>query len=304
MKLSRWERYTNGNYKVMINLDDGTKIRICEEDECHPTHPESIDVKITNKCEHNCAMCHENSSSRGEHADILNANFISTLLPYTELALGGGNPLEHPDLEAFLYKCKERKLIPNITVHQDDYIQQLNYIKWLYNEGLVYGVGVSINNVTHELIDALHEIPTTVCHLIAGVADERTINKLAHNDLKILILGYKILRRGAALYSKNASTIDFLIQYLYDLLPVMQEENWFKSISFDNLAIEQLHPERLVSEEEYAERFMGEDGTHTFYVDLVKKEFAQSSTSEKRHAYCDDVTKMFNVILEEHKNDC
>ena len=296
--MSNWVTYRNGNYDVHFNRSNGTKIRENELDFFDPEFPESFDLKLTNCCRHNCSMCHENSTPDGKHGDILNAKFIDTLHPYTELALGGGNPLEHPDLEAFLYKCKEKDLIPSMTVHQSDFIDNIDLLRRYRDEKLIYGLGVSISYVTDELIELLQEFPNAVCHIIAGVATEAVINKLAHNNLKILILGYKIFRRGEDLYNKNASNIDFLIQYMYDILPQMIEEKWFNTISFDNLAIEQLEPNRLMSEQEYAEFFMGTDGSHTLFIDLVKEEFAVGSTATERFPLLDNIVDMFRKVRE------
>ena len=296
--MKNWVSYRNGNYDVYINTVNGTKIRKNDLDFFDPEFPESMDIKLTNCCKHGCKMCHENSTPDGKNGDLMNAKFIETLHPYTELALGGGNPLEHPDLEAFLYKCKELKLIPSMTVHQTDFLDNLELFRRYRDEKLLYGIGVSISYVTDELIWALKEFPNAVCHIIAGIATEAVINKLAHNNLKILILGYKIFRRGEDLYYNNTGTIDFLIQYMYDLLPQMVEENWFDTISFDNLAIEQLKPNRLMSEHEYAEFFMGNDGSHTMYVDLVNEEFAVSSTSKVRFPLMDNIVDMFNKVRE------
>ena len=296
--MSNWVTYRNGNYNVHFNTINGSKIRENDLDFFDPEFPESFDLKLTNCCHHNCSMCHENSTPNGKHGDIMNAKFIDTLHPYTELALGGGNPLEHPDLEAFLYKCKEKNLIPSMTVHQGDFIDNIDLLRRYRDEKLIYGLGVSISYVTDELIELLQEFPNAVCHIIAGVATEAVINKLAHNNLKILILGYKIFRRGEDLYYKNASTIDFLIQYMYDILPQMIEEKWFNTISFDNLAIEQLKPARLMSEEEYNEFFMGTDGSHTLFVDLVKEEFAVGSTATERFPLMDNIIDMFKKVRE------
>ena len=301
--MNNWVSYRNGNYDVYINTLNGTKIRKNDLDFFDPEFPESMDIKLTNCCKHGCKMCHENSTPDGKHGDIMNAKFIETLHPYTELALGGGNPLEHPDLEAFLYKCKELKLIPSMTVHQADFLDNLELLRRYRDEKLLYGIGVSISYVTDELIWALKEFPNAVCHIIAGIATEAVINKLAHNNLKILILGYKIFRRGEDLYKKDNTTIDFLIQYMYDVLPVMIEENWFDTISFDNLAIEQLKPNRLMSEHEYSEFFMGEDGSHTLFIDLVNKNFAVSSTWEDRYPITDDIKEMFKKVKEVSGHD-
>lgn len=296
--MNNWVSYQNGNYMCYINTENGTKIRKNDLDYFDSQWPESADIKITQMCKHNCPQCHEASTPDGKHADILNAKFIETLHPYMELAIGGGNPLEHPDLEAFLYKCKELKVIPNMTVHQDDFMNNLDLFRRYRDEKLLYGIGVSISYVTDELIEALQEFPNAVCHIIAGIATEAVINKLAHNNLKILILGYKIFRRGEDLYQKDSTNIDLLIQYMYNILPTMIEEGWFNTISFDNLAIEQLNPKRLMSEEQYSEFFMGNDGQATMFIDLVKNEFAVGSTYTDRFPIMDNIVDMFNKVKE------
>ena len=43
--------------------------------------------------------CHEGSSPLGKHGDILSPSWLDKLHPYCELAIGGGNPLSHPDLD-------------------------------------------------------------------------------------------------------------------------------------------------------------------------------------------------------------
>lgn len=296
--MANWAKYRNGNYDVLINLENGTKIRRNDLDNLTPEFPESFDYKITNRCHHNCQMCHENSKPDGLHGDIMNDKFIDTLHPYTELAIGGGNPLEHPDLEAFLYKCKELKLIPSMTVHQSDFMENIEFLRKLQDEKLIYGIGVSVSYVTDELIEALHEFPNAVCHIIAGIASETVINKLANNDLKVLILGYKIFRRGEDLYAKDSTNIDFLIQYMYDILPDMINNGWFNTVSFDNLAIEQLKPRRLLSEEAYEEFYMGDDGSHTLFIDSVNKNFGVSSTATERFPITDNIKDMFDKVRE------
>ena len=125
--------YKNGNYNVHIDLDNGTKIRENNLDFFKPDYPESMDIKITNMCDMGCAFCHENSTEYGEHGDIMNLKFIDSLQPYTELAIGGGNPLAHPDLLPFLKKCKELKLIPSMTVNQIHFHQNIDFIRsWVF----------------------------------------------------------------------------------------------------------------------------------------------------------------------------
>lgn len=301
--MSNWVHYRNGNYNVMLNLDNGTKIRETKHDRMIAQFPESFDLKICNKCNMRCPMCHENSTPNGSCGDILNAGFIDTLHPYTEIAIGGGNPLEHPDLKEFLYKCKTLNLVPSMTVHQNHFLDNIELLHELVDNKLIYGLGVSISDVSDELVDALQDFPNAVCHIIAGIADERTLRKLSHNNLKVLILGYKMLRRGAHLYESDHESIDFLIQYLYDLLPTIVRENWFTVVSFDNLALKQLNVARLMTPEAYSEFYMGNDGEATMYIDLVTNEFARSSTSTTRYPVLSNIKDMFKIIQEELQRD-
>jgi hypothetical protein len=190
-----------------------------------------------------------------------------------------------------------------MTVHQDDFMNNLEFLRMLRDEELIWGIGVSVSYVTDELIEALHEFPNAVCHIIAGIATEAVINKLAHNELKVLILGYKVFRRGEALYERDSTNIDFLIQYMYDVLPEMVNNGWFNTVSFDNLAIEQLKPRRLLTAEQYDEFYMGDDGSHTMYVDLVNNEFAVSSTATERFPVMDNIKDMFDKVREVSGHD-
>ena len=71
----------------------------------------------------------------------------------------------------------------------------------------------------------------------------------------------------------------------------------FDIVSFDNLALEQLNVKRLLSSEEWNNFYMGDDGKFTFYIDLVKGEFAKNSLSQERFPIEDkSIDEMFNII--------
>lgn len=287
--------YINGNYKVSI-FEDGTKIRANKLDCFIPDKPESMDIKITNQCECNCPFCHENSTPDGLHGDILNAPFIDTLLPYTELAIGGGNPLCHPDLLKFLHKLKEQKLIANITVNQKHFVENQDMIKALVEDRLIYGLGISLTSVTKSFLALLKQYPNAVVHMINGIATVKDFMLLADNDIKILILGYKRFRRGADYFNHDIETNKTILYYL---LPKLIER--FKAVSFDNLALTQLNVKRLMSAEKWNDFYMGGDGQFTMYVDMVKREFATSSIATNRFSLLEDIKPMFDKVRTESK---
>ena len=289
----------NGNYWKAI-FEDGTIIKYNKLDNLIPEYPDSMDVKITNKCDMGCKFCHENSKPDGEHGDIMNAKFIETLLPYTELAIGGGNPLEHPDLIPFLEKCKKLKLIPNMTVNQKHFMENYDLLAKLIENKLIYGLGVSLTNPDQEhFIELIKQYPTAVIHVINGVHSVETLKKLYDNNLKLLILGYKDFRRGETYHNE---LVDKNKKDLYDELSELT--NHFDVVSFDNLALKQLEPKRLLSDEEWNQTYMGEDGQHTLFIDLVAKTYSVSSTSplSERYELKDNIKDMFNHIRQLKSN--
>lgn len=292
--------YQNGNYTVRI-LSDGTKIRQTDDDKFIPDRPESFDILLTKSCDMNCSYCHEAATPDGKHGEIMDANFMRYIKPYTELAIGGGNVLEHPDFIPFLELCKEKKLIPSITLHQEHFMKNLDLLSDLRDRKLIYGLGVSLVYPTDEFVNAVREFPNAVIHIIAGIVSKTSLEKLYSRGLKLLILGYKQFRKGKTHYKSSVDTqvrIDCGINWLKDNIKDIISK--FDVVSFDNLAIKQLDIKSIMSPEEWDQFYMGDDGQFTMYIDTVNKEFAVSSTSKKRYPYTDEtMEEMFNVVRSE-----
>lgn len=294
-------RYKNGNVITTI-YSDGTKERFTYDDEFHPAFAENMDIKICNRCDRGCPWCHEGSTPDGKLGDIMNEKFIDTLHPYQEVALGGGNVLEHPDLIPFLYKLKDRKVIPNITLNQKHFENNIDLVDDLISKKLIYGLGISLENPTAEFIEKVKKFPNAVIHVINGVVDPMQMEVMYDQNLKLLILGYKYLRRGVSWMEKAHADIAANQWWLYEHLPDLI--NKFAVVSFDNLAIEQLAiKERWneFSDRPRDEFYAGDDGMNTYYIDMVDRKFARSSTADfdKRYDLLDDVDEMFKLIKKE-----
>ena len=287
--------YKNGNMCTRI-FADGTKIRETEDDEFIPDFAENMDIKISNYCDMGCKCCHEGSTKNGKHGDILDQKFIETLHPYQEVALGGGDATSHPDLIPFLHKLKDRKVIVNMTVNQRHFEQKQELIKKLVDEKLIYGLGVSLVNPTDEFVSLIQQYPNAVIHVINGILKPSDVVMLSDKDLKILILGYKQLRRGGDWYSEDHENIYIKQMWLKENLGTII--NNFKVVSFDNLAIEQLEVQRLMSQEEWDEFYMGDDSEFTYFIDMVEKKFSKNSTASlnERFDLLESVDDMFEKI--------
>ena len=293
--------YKNGNYTVKV-LSDGTKIRETLEDEFIPSFAENCDCKITDKCDGGCPFCYEGCTPNGRHGDILNYKFLDTLHPYTELAING-NDMSHPDLIPFLMKLKEKKVIANLTVNQIHFERHQSLIRKLIDDKLIYGLGISLKEPTEEFISLVKTYPNAVIHVINGILSAADVEKLSDNNLKMLILGYKQLRRGEDWYDKDHDNIVEKQMWLKENLDKMLSH--FEVISFDNLAITQLDVKRLMGEEDWEEFYMGDDGGFTFYIDMVDGTFGKNSLApeNERYAILDSIDDMFNVINDKKRRN-
>lgn len=284
--------YKNGNYNVRM-YSNGTKVRFNDKDHFAPAFAENCDVKITDKCDGGCPFCYEGCTANGKHGDILNPKFLDTLHPYTELAING-NDLSHPDLIPFMHKMQGKKIILNMTVNQMHFERHFDVIKEWTDKKLIYGLGVSLREPTVEFVNKIKQIPNSVIHIINGIFSNDDYEILKDNGLKVLILGYKQLRRGTDYYNSCHDDVQSKMSWLYGKLGDVLVH--FEVVSFDNLAIEQLQVKRFLTNEEWESFYMGDDGSFTFYIDMVEGTFGKNSLATERYSILDNVDDMFKKI--------
>ena len=298
--------YTNGNCDVAI-FADGSKKRMYQGDPT-PEFPESIDLKITDYCDAGCRFCHESSTTRGKHASAENVMGILEGLPAgVEVAIGGGNPLSHPQLEALLMLMRGRGLVPNLTVNTKHFKDAVPTLRRWQKKGLLYGVGVSTENaydavfrhsfrlLNPGLADRLTKEPDhLVYHLIAGIASPLPLT--SGTDTRILVLGYKAYGFGRK-FDQSAVT-ECLHKWRYWLPRILKK---CQSVSFDNLAVRQLHVRDVVGEDAWKRHYMGDDGQFTMYADAVRMEYAPSSTSRRVPANGMSAREFFPLLAGEDR---
>lgn len=282
-------RYKNGNYTVRL-YDDGTKIKSTLDDEFDADFPDSVDLKITDYCDMNCPMCHESSSVSGCHAD-LSSHFLDTFFAGTELAIGGGNPLSHPDLLPFLNKMKQKGVICNLTVNEKHLLANKQLLQSMLDDRLIWGLGVSLNGYDVQTLDFARQNPTVVLHAICGILDGNHAQKLYNKGLKILLLGYKDFGRGKTYRSK---TTDDNISWLKS--EILSFADKFRAVCFDNLALVQLDMRVQLPKNIFEQNYMGDDGQASMYVDMVNRQYAVSSVSTERYPLTDTIKQAFNVV--------
>ena len=286
-----YQIYKNGNYYVGINLDTGTKFQYLPESLEHegykPEFAESIDMQITNKCSIGCPFCYADAKANNEHPDLKKyEKLFDSFHKCTEIAING-NDFDHPDLDWFLKKMKEKEVIVNVTFHFLQFVNAFESIKKYKTEGYIKGIGISFNSdisdivhkyTTVEPVDRLairfiRENKDIVAHIIAGKFEENSllanIKYLGIN--KLLVLGNKDKGRN--------KDVEYNITNTKMMLKVHKQ--FFDVIAYDTLAINQLHLKDDMTEEEYDLYYLGDDGTSSFYIDLCTGTYNISSSSNK-----------------------
>ena len=291
--------YENGNTLTTI-YEDGTKEHFTMDDEFNFAFSESCDVQISQCCDNGCEWCYYGCSPTGKHGKLTGWNFFETMHPYTEIAINLQCPMPE-DILPFLWKMRRQKVIVNATVNQNHFMRSdvREFLGEAIAEGLIKGVGISLTDPTQkDFINMVKQYPNTVIHVIAGVTSPEDIDYLKGHDLKLLILGYKKLERGKKYYDYSSTIVEDNIKWLEsDLDEII---NGFKVVSFDNLAIEQLHLKGRLDEKEWETFYGGDDGTVTFFIDLVKGVFARSSLSQITYPIGDKtIDEMFEIIRNE-----
>lgn len=294
-------KYTNGNVNTRI-YSDGTKIRETMDDEFRPEFPENFDCNISTYCTNGCAFCYAGCSEKGRDADLMSfTNVWDNLHPYTEIALNLNSNIPAHFTE-FLEMLKKKKVIANVTVNQKQLIEFWDYLLELTEKKLIYGIGISLNNVDELIgLDIPKHFPNAVIHTIVGITTDIEYTKLADGRHKVLILGYKSVGRGTKYYLNEMNSYYYYFGWLNKNLEFLIDK--FKVLSFDNLALEQLNVKRLLTPEQWEQFYMGDDGSFTLYVDLVSETFARNSITDIKYPIDGkNIDEMFKIIQKE-KNE-
>ena len=112
------------HYKTFFNRKTGFFMRIEEKGFSEPfwseDGPELLDISITNYCTRNCHFCYRQSNKNGNHMSIEDLkNIINQAKDagVLQIALGGGNPNQHPHFIDIIRIIREKGIIPSYTTN-------------------------------------------------------------------------------------------------------------------------------------------------------------------------------------------
>lgn len=115
------------HYRVVFDQRKGFFVR--KEDIGYPEPlwsadgPELIDLSITNYCERNCDFCYRETCV--EKAKFINLEEVEKIVSQAEscgtlqIAIGGGNPNQHPEFTDILKIIRNHNIVPSYTSNGD-----------------------------------------------------------------------------------------------------------------------------------------------------------------------------------------
>lgn len=228
-------KYPGQSYKTVFNQQTGILIRLEDQIGNEPLWctcgPELIDISITNWCDRECNFCYKKSGKTGHHLSIENYVKIvdqAAKMKVLQIALGGGNPNQHPDFCEILRLTREKyNIVPSYTTNG----RGLNRHILTTSKKYCGAVAVSAYEPYEETFSAIQKlidlgIRTNIHFLLTSNTINTAVNWLRNppiifNEINALIfLNYKPIGRSPNLDQllnkcKDISTFFQLIQNRY-----------------------------------------------------------------------------------------
>ena len=116
-------QYRKSGYFVCFDQENGTMLRVPttgKEPYWNVCGPELLDISITNYCERGCSFCYRASSMEREFIPMaLYENIMAQAKTagVMQVALGGGNPNQHPQFIEILQTTRSYHIIPSYTTN-------------------------------------------------------------------------------------------------------------------------------------------------------------------------------------------
>lgn len=215
-----WRWRQDGEAIVGFNCETGMKFRWAKTPYTKSAIPELVDVKITDYCGFKCAFCYQGSTTEGLHAPT--DRILSTFQDLAgwgvfEIAIGGGEPIAHPDFETIMRAGRAMGLSLSFTTFNKAFDKTHPSLLPLLNEMDAYpkdnsiicgSTGVSVHGpkdveALNQLRGRLHSANCyreLTAQTVVGATPmrtiERTLDVCVDHNIPLLLLGYKTTGRG------------------------------------------------------------------------------------------------------------
>lgn len=212
-------------YKAIFDEKTGYTIRIGRDGEdpfWKLNGPELLDVAITNYCEKECAFCYRHSDKHGNHMDLdvyekvlKNAKAAKVF----QIAIGGGNPNQHPEFIDILRMTREYGIVPSYTTNGQGMTTEIYEATKKYVGALAVSWYYPYNDAKKVIENALLYNITTNIHFVIDGENINEARELLKEDClefvnAIIFLNYKPIGNYKRKLLNKGKEISGLIQDL------------------------------------------------------------------------------------------
>lgn len=290
----------NGNYYILLDYQDNKRValRLSEtpDMELIPKHPELVDIKLTDVCHIGCPWCYQDSTSDSLHGDLnVIKKVIRSLNPdITEVAFGGGDVLQHPNIVEILEFARECGLnSSNITMNWQSIMRYPYKVKEVMSSLDAIGVSITgkgqIKQVANKLKEINHFTPSRICyHIIPDLYSKDMIIKILDEvkrfsqESDVLFLGYKTNGRGKNVEPAHVKDMREIFTYIIDNKISLQCDTKLVKDYLDTI-------KQVSSELTYDIK----EGEYSMNIDCVEEYYSQSSYNLE---FKGKITDNFNII--------
>lgn len=202
-----------GDYHFLADAKSGVTFRWGKTLEDNPTFapvPELADISISNKCSKGCSFCYKDSMPDGkvmsveEYCQVLDSMYSPEYGNVFQVAIGGGEPLEHPDFLKIVDETAKRGIVLNFTTNG----QLLNVKICKVIKGKIGAMAISASSISdlkknRTAIDCAKELKVNIHYILSETSIEEATEIVngVYNDLlkginAIVFLTYKPAGRG------------------------------------------------------------------------------------------------------------
>lgn len=241
-----FRRFDESQYTILFDRQYGYFLRIGQTESSpffNVETPELLDISITNYCERGCNFCYRSSSKSGKHMDITEYYKLvkeAHQLGVLQIALGGGNPNQHPNFIEILEVTRKYSIIPSYTTNGQGMTEEIYQATKEYCGALAvswyppYTDAIKVINKCNEL-----SIKINIHFMLNQNTIQEAILLLKNKTLlekinAIIFLNYKPIHSSANLCLRND---DSLLEFLSQI-----KEATICKIGFDSCMISYLTP--------------------------------------------------------------
>jgi len=283
-----------GKFWSLFCTRSGTKVRasfVADANADKSEVPELVDLKLTDYCRQGCYYCYQGSTPKGQHASkelIKQVGYALKELETFEVALGGGEPTEHPDLLEIIDDFHHMGIVVNLTTRNEDWV--IDNLPKIKNK--IGGIGLSVDS-SQGLLDKLSKLRANLLNVncdsglkltvqvVVGSCSQHEMEYIFKTcetfHLTVLLLGWKNTHRGAKARREEISLIELLDSFWSK--SSTSEIYWAgPSVSFDTSIVQEMKEWLDANCNKW--RFTTREGAHSMYIDCVTGTMHKSSYEE------------------------